>query len=472
MGRPRGDMARWWQGVRLRRVEAAADPDAPACIVTLPAAWDDAAAVAACVLAGPGAIVGAVVGFCGLADTWLAPLAARAGSSLAERAQALLLRQMGAPEGSAWGAGGPAGRYRLNVSGLAAGAATVDEALLAETIRDVAALLGALWPEESRRTLVLTGLDGLLAGAGLDYASAEARALATAVVRQLRAGLTRGERLEAGAPDPIDALLGVETAGIAPAFGPLDGRGALSRAARARLAARGMSAEAALAACLVGDSPLAPASPAAHAAMDAALRPLLDAAPALPPALRRPPATPMRRELPRRRGGLAQRASVGGHKVYLVTGEYDDGTPGEISVSLPQASPAVRALAECLGHAIGIGLQHGAPLEPFVDALVGTRFGPAGAVEGDPLVAQATSAIDYVARTLAASYLPELSLPQVQPEQAGAEDGGAPLLLPLDLPLGLPREAGAREAGLREAGPREAGPREAGLRRRGLRVVK
>jgi hypothetical protein len=418
----------------MRRVAAPPEPDAPRVTVTLPAAWDDAAAGAIALMAGgsrPAALPA-------LAEGWLAALAGCAGAELAARAHGLLLERRAAPDRAAWEGGGNVTELRLNLAAYAEGAGTVDTAALEETAR-----LLAEWARCSgASTVSVTGLDGMLAGCGLDYGDAAARVLAAAVLRRVRACLGPRQRLVAGHPDPVDGLLGVETSGIAPALGPLGADGALSQASRARLAARGMSAEAALARVLCGETPLPAADPESHAAMIEAIGPCLDAlARPVPLVGLVPPArAAMRRPLPRRRGGLAQRASIGGQKVFVVTGEFADGTPGEISISLPQAAPAARALGEALGQAISVGLQHGAPLADFLEALVGTRFGPGGTVEGDPAVAAATSPLDYIARTLAATYAPALRLPPADPEQ----DGPPPLL-----PLELPRDTAPRRRGLR-----------------------
>ena len=424
---------RLWDGVRMRRCAAFADPDCAPRSATLPAAWDDAAAAGMAMLAPP---TGSVE-LAALAEAWLAPLAAAAGLPLAAEMQALLLEQRAAPEAAGWDARVAETGFRLNLAGFAPG----DLARLLDAAGAILAAGAALWPGRRARVR-LTGLAGLIAAGGLDYDSAAARDLAASLLRSLRTRLGDAV-IGVGPADAIDALLGVETAGIAPAFGPLNDAGGLSRTTRALLAARATSPAAALASVLAGHDPLPLASPAAHSAMHAVLAPLLDACPAPPSALPAPsPAANRRRELPARRGGIAHKAVVGGQKVFLRTGEYPDGRPGEVAITLPQASPAVRALAECLSHAIGIGLQHGAPLAEFVDALAGTRFGPAGAVEGDPAVPRATSAIDYVMRHLAHAYAPHLALPPVE------ADGDEPPLLPLDL------------------------PQEAPQRRRALRVVK
>ncbi|WP_048860130.1 TSCPD domain-containing protein, partial [Acidisphaera rubrifaciens] len=234
------------------------------------------------------------------------------------------------------------------------------------------------------------------------------------------------------APGVADALLGIETAGIAPPFSPITDGPALTRTARATLAARGLSAEAALARLYAGEDPLPVAAAAAHAAMREAVAPFLHVLPEVPGALPAPPAAtgPVRQDLPPRRRGYTQKATVGGHRIYLRTGEYADGRLGEIEVSLPKDSPAVRGLMDSLAQAISLGLQHGVPLSAYVEALAGTRFGAQGSVEGDPAVTRASSPVDYVARSLAASYLGRHDLPEAAPESPAP---AAPEL-PLDLP--------------------------------------
>jgi hypothetical protein len=158
------------------------------------------------------------------------------------------------------------------------------------------------------------------------------------------------------------------------------------------------------------------------------------------------PAAP-RRELPPRRAGYTQKASVGGHKLFLKTGEYADGTLGEIFVALPKEGPALRGLMDSFAIAVSLGLQHGVPLEAFAEAFAGTSFGPAGTVEGDPAVRRAGSLLDYMFRHLAVHYLGRTDLPEAAPapEEAAAE--GPPLL-----PLELPTDATARRRGFRVVG--------------------
>jgi hypothetical protein len=257
---------------------------------------------------------------------------------------------------------------------------------------------------------------------------------------------------EAGA---TEALLGVETGGIAPAFSALSATGSLSRTARAWLAVRGLSAEEALADLLAGQNPLPLADAAAHAAMHDAVAGFMHAMPARPVVPRQPAAgSARRRDLPARRAGYTQRATVGGHRLYVRTGEYADGSLGEMVIALHKETSAFRGLMDSFAHAVSLGLQHGVPLAEYVEAFTFTRFGPAGAVEGDPAVPQATSLLDYVFRHLAANYLGRHDIPAATPDpvDTSAErlsEAGDPLL-PLDLP---PAEDTAR------------------ARRRGFRVI-
>ncbi len=123
-----------------------------------------------------------------------------------------------------------------------------------------------------------------------------------------------------------------------------------------------------------------------------------------------------RRRLPDRRGGYTQKAVVGGHKVYLRTGEYVDGSLGEIFLDMHKEGAAFRSLMNCFAISISLGLQHGVPLEEFVDAFVFTRFEPNGMVQGHQNIKMVTSVIDYVFRELAISYLNRTDLCQVKDE--------------------------------------------------------
>ena len=112
-----------------------------------------------------------------------------------------------------------------------------------------------------------------------------------------------------------------------------------------------------------------------------------------------------RRKLPERRKGYTQKAAVGGHKVYLRTGEYEDGKLGEIFVDMHKEGAAFRSLMNNFAIAVSIGLQYGVPLEEYVDAFTFTRFEPSGLVEGNEAIKMSTSILDYIFRELAISYL-------------------------------------------------------------------
>jgi ribonucleoside-diphosphate reductase alpha chain len=121
-----------------------------------------------------------------------------------------------------------------------------------------------------------------------------------------------------------------------------------------------------------------------------------------------------RKRLPERRKGYTQKASVGGHKVYLRTGEYEDGQLGEIFVDMHKEGAAFRSLMNNFAIAVSIGLQYGVPLEEFVDAFTFTRFEPSGIVEGNEAVKMSTSILDYIFRELAISYLGRRDLAHVE----------------------------------------------------------
>jgi ribonucleoside-diphosphate reductase alpha chain len=143
-----------------------------------------------------------------------------------------------------------------------------------------------------------------------------------------------------------------------------------------------------------------------------------------------------REKLPQRRKGYTQKAIVGGHKVYLRTGEYEDGRIGEIFIDMHKDGAAFRSLMDAFAIAISMGLQYGVPLEEFVDAFTFTRFEPAGMVQGNDSIKNATSILDYIFRELAVSYLGRNDLAHVQPAADedigyGVGDGGAPKEVPI-----------------------------------------
>ena len=110
-------------------------------------------------------------------------------------------------------------------------------------------------------------------------------------------------------------------------------------------------------------------------------------------------------KMPDRRKGYIQKASIGEHKIYLHTGEYDDGKIGEIFIDTNKEGELVKALMNNFAIAISLGLQYGVPLDEFVDAFIDTKFEPSGKVDGNDRILSATSILDYVFRELAISYL-------------------------------------------------------------------
>jgi len=188
--------------------------------------------------------------------------------------------------------------------------------------------------------------------------------------------------------------------------------------------------------------------------MYAAVATFLHTATPRPAIVSPPPPAPRanRQDLPPRRTGYTQKAAVGGHKLFLRTGEYADGRLGEVFVALHKEGAAFKGLMDNFAVAVSLGLQHGVPLEEFVEAFTFTRFGPSGAVEGDPAVTQATSLLDYVFRNLAANYLGRVDMPEAELEDGDTVGNGSRDRAPL-LPLDLPTESSPR------------------VRRRGFRVV-
>jgi hypothetical protein len=483
-----------WHGIRQSIFEGRPDPDGESRRVKLPAAWGQNAADAlAGLCTGDEAIEIAQE-----ADSWIAPAAERAAAigvstSLGADLHGLLAARAGAPGARIWrGERGDDQVFLLNPSaflddGIFDAQGFGEAVILAVTTLTLAA------PNAHRLIVGLTGLHEFLSRLGLDYDSVPARdaaktlaALMTAkasaasakflargaapgyqletvarlpvgcvilglldVVDAARAeadlaGRARHEAVTGFLADPaVEALLGSETIGFAPALSALNADGGLAGWAREKLAATGTSAEAALAAQLAGHDVLAPPRAAAHLAMHDALAPFVHTMPARP-AIVTPAARPTTREmLPARRTGYTQKAAVGGHKIFLSTGEYGNGRLGEIFIALHKEGSAFRGLMDAFAIAVSMGLQHGVNLEDYVEAFTFTRFGPAGAVEGDPAVLQATSMIDYVFRNLASNYLGHVNLAPAEAETSDTVGDGAAdraPLLPLDLPEPAPRE--------------------------------
>jgi len=165
-----------------------------------------------------------------------------------------------------------------------------------------------------------------------------------------------------------------------------------------------------------------------------------------------------RMRLPDRRKGYTQKAAVGGHKVYLRTGEYEDGRVGEIFIDMHKEGAAFRSLMNNFAIAISIGLQYGVPLEEFVEAFTFTRFEPQGMVEGNDSIKMATSILDYIFRELAVSYLGRTDLAHVQPDD----------LTPDTVGRGMGEDGFLNDAGTMEVVERVASQ---GYIRSNLRVV-
>ncbi|MFT9257672.1 MAG: vitamin B12-dependent ribonucleotide reductase [Acetobacter sp.] len=328
-------------------------------------------------------------------------------------------------------------------------------------------------PQAVAGHVLLTNLDACLAGVGLDYDSEDGRAAACAIaalatlsahagrgpealplppVRTVLPGL--GETLRAvwneaavetetplapvetgfSTPNPVDGLLGVEACGLAPVFSLLRPDGRLATSTRQRLERRGFTVETALAGALAGENVLPQPGPGAHLAMYRALTGFVDRMPARPETMaapvRRKLERGMRSALPARHGGFTQKTTIGGHRLFMRTGEYEDGTLGELSLTPTRESGMVRGLMESLGEAVSIGLQYGAPLDAYVENFAYSCFGPAGTVEGDPVASYATSMLDYAFRALSDAYLGK-RLPDGPSQDPQADPDP---LLPLDLP--------------------------------------
>ncbi len=487
---------RLWQGVRMRQVAASPDPDAPPRLVTLPVSWDDRAAEAlACLAPGDGP-----VSLAAAASAWLGTIAQlcrtdrRDGALVSELHRLLRLRRM-APTAPVWRGEPGAPGFVLNAGAFFDPATGLDIAGFGEAAGLAARACLLLAPDAPAYAIGFAGLDDLLACLGFAYDSRAARSVGACLAALLRALVEQAlegdqrDLLATGADfppppaacpvpglaeaaararasvsrtpgmppatciapaGPVEALLGIETGGIAPAFSPVRERH-LTRAAQDRLAACSLSPEAALAASLLGETPLPTASLASYQAMHDAVAPYMHTMPARPQAL--PGAAPdvhggksgaTFEKLPARHGGLTVKAGVGGHRVFIRTAEYADGRLGEVAVSLPREGALARGLMDSLAQAVSIGLQHGVALDAYVEALAMSDFGPSGLVDGDPSVGHASSLVDYVMRSLAANYLGRL-LPEAEYAATGTEDASP--LLPLDLPRGA--SARARRRALR-----------------------
>jgi len=482
----------FWEGVALRRTRAAADPDSPLRAVALPLPWDgEAGAAAALASLVPGA---GPVSLPRAAEAWIARVAAGgttagtldsdSAAKLAEALRALLLSRRGCPGSETWrgDAARSEPRFVLNLPAFLEPDGGFDAAGYAGACAVAIRTLDCLCGGRARRLrLGFADLAGLLTKLGLPYESPDARSVASAL-----AALTRGAA-EAESGRMAERLGALEPVALVwpapPAETPVPG---LAEAARAALdsaaAAPGLrhaalvalappdAAEALLGAATGGIAPAANASDqpvpdAARQAMREAVGPFLHAPLPLPLA---PPgeARPARRQAAtsssvRRHTGAVLHVYVGGHKVALRTAEDPEGRLVEIAFTLSKEGAAYRSLMESFAQSVSLGLRQGVPLADYVDAFAYTRFGPAGAVEGDPAIPRATSVLDWAFRRLALDYLGRRDLPQpseedVMPDSLGTAAQQAPLL-PMDLPR-VPAVAAAATASPRG-------------RRRSLRLV-
>ncbi|MBS3913300.1 MAG: vitamin B12-dependent ribonucleotide reductase [Bacteroidetes bacterium] len=129
-----------------------------------------------------------------------------------------------------------------------------------------------------------------------------------------------------------------------------------------------------------------------------------------------------KKRLPNKRKGFTQKGKVGGQTIFVRTGEYDDGTLGEIFIDMHKEGASFRSLVNCFSIAISVGLQYGVPLEEFVDKFAFTRFEPSGMVEGHPNIKSSTSIVDYIFRLLGFEYLQREDLVQVKPSEFNQVD--------------------------------------------------
>jgi ribonucleoside-diphosphate reductase alpha chain len=166
-----------------------------------------------------------------------------------------------------------------------------------------------------------------------------------------------------------------------------------------------------------------------------------------------------RARLPKKRRGFTQEARVGGHKIFLRTGEYDDGTLGEIFIDMHKEGAAFRSLMNCFAMSVSIGLQYGVPLQTYVDQFTFTRFEPQGPVEGHPYVKFATSIVDFIFRALGVEYLHRHDLAHIKPELDGPLDAARNLGTPPE-PTSLRQlpESSAARGAARPVPPPEAAP--------------
>ena len=444
-----------WHGVRLATLTLEASEDGPGLArAVIPASWPDRCAAGLLEICPPRGA--APVRVIEAATGWIAPLHAKGALVGLDGAvlHAALRDRCGAPSAGVWrGEPEAVPGFVLNLPQFIDDEGGFDTERFGAVAEAAVLALALSAPQAAQLAVGVADLALFLAQMDLDYGAEEARAQAAAMAdvlaahadralaRLAAAGLARPRLVLGIKPaSAVERLLGVETIGVAAPLSALDGEGHLARWARARLAARGLSAEAALAQSLAGHDPFGVADAAAMRAMHETLTPyfgaLASAAPMQAGGVARG-AQARREALPARRSGYTQKASIGGHRVFLRTGEYPDGRLGEVFISLPKENAAVRGFADSFAIALNVGLQHDVPLAAYLDALADSHFGAAGAVEGDPAVRVASSPVDYVCKHLGANYLGRQE--SADPIEA-VEAPDAP-----SLPLDLPEEAPVRE---------------------------
>ena len=174
-----------------------------------------------------------------------------------------------------------------------------------------------------------------------------------------------------------------------------------------------------------------------------------------------PLASSARRRLPSKRHGLTQEAKVGGNKIFLRTGEYEDGALGEIFIDMHKEGAALRSVMNCFAMLVSMALQYGVPLDVLVEQFVFTRFEPQGPVQGHDRVKFATSIIDYVFRALGVEYLQRDDLAHVTPEAAAETPKSAQTADPVPTPVPMPKVEAVSPAALAKSAQKSNPPNPA-----------
>lgn len=503
-----------WNGVRMRNLQAAIDPDAPLHSITIPDRWEDSAATAIMQLCPEYQLDSPTIKTDRIIANWLLPLCDYATSSQIKSWnmtdwENILLLQQACPNASTWKNDiSQKPSFTINLAAFASTETGFDAESYQKTLQILIDSIRLLYKQQfnfidselpfpdlddsgkpspadsassechdTAGTLYLTNLDACLARLGLDYDSDKGRDVACCLSCFATLMATAGcgadylplspdwntfpelathakniwsqaseasipllPRIATGfsVPGPEDLLLGSESCGLAPIFSPVTEEGHLAFSTIARMAKQGLTPESALAATLMGKLVLQPPSHQAHRTMYQALATFVTSMPSRPCSTESPlhsgSVLPrgIRDPLPSRHKGINQRASIAGRGLFLRTGEYENGQPGEISITPVKENAMIKGLLENFGQAVSIGLQYGVPLKEFVSAFAYSHFGIAGTVEGDPGAVYATSFLDYSFRALSDVYLNQ-PLPDA-PNNLDSENGKVPML-PLDLPV-------------------------------------